>query len=145
MHVRSSVYIQADDCVDVQAVQEKLRKRLASVEVKVLHPPRKGKKVVVLDIVSCEFACRVACRFANRPCIKRDTACWQTVHHDDLTCACQIPSPARVQPLSQGHNPDCVAQDYTIFDLGSSAERPEELARPHLHEFMSAVYPHYVG
>jgi hypothetical protein len=35
-------------------------------------------------------------------------------------------------------------QDYTIFDLGSSAERPEELARPHLHEFMSAVYPHYV-
>ena len=36
-------------------------------------------------------------------------------------------------------------QDYTIFDLGSSAERPEELARPHLHEFMSAVYPHYVS
>ena len=37
------------------------------------------------------------------------------------------------------------SQDYTIFDLGSSAERPEELARPHLHEFMSAVYPHYVS
>ena len=43
------------------------------------------------------------------------------------------------------HSHDCaVLQDYTIFDLGSSAERPEELARPHLHEFMSAVYPHYV-
>lgn len=26
--------------------------------------------------------------------------------------------------------------DYTIFDLGSSAERPEELARPFLHEMM---------
>ncbi|KAK9828309.1 hypothetical protein WJX74_008288 [Apatococcus lobatus] len=33
--------------------------------------------------------------------------------------------------------------DYTIFDLGSSAERPEELARPHLHEFMKAVYDLY--
>ena len=30
--------------------------------------------------------------------------------------------------------------DYTIFDLGSAAERPELLARPHLHEFMSAAY-----
>jgi hypothetical protein len=40
---------------------------------------------------------------------------------------------------------DLRLQDYTIFDLGSSAERPEELARPHLHEFMSAVYPHYVS
>lgn len=29
------------------------------------------------------------------------------------------------------------------FDLGSSAERPEELARPHLHELLEAVYPHY--
>lgn len=25
----------------------------------------------------------------------------------------------------------------------SSAERPDELARPYLHEFMTAVYPHY--
>ena len=30
--------------------------------------------------------------------------------------------------------------DYTIFDLGSAAERPELLARPHLHEFLSASY-----
>ena len=29
------------------------------------------------------------------------------------------------------------------FDLGSAAERPEELARPHLHELLEAVYPHY--
>lgn len=33
--------------------------------------------------------------------------------------------------------------DYTIFDLGSSAERPEELARPYLHEFMTACYEHF--
>jgi len=30
--------------------------------------------------------------------------------------------------------------DYTIFDLGSAAERPELLARPHLHEFLTAAY-----
>ena len=29
------------------------------------------------------------------------------------------------------------------FDLGSSAERPAELARPHLHEFLTALYPFY--
>ncbi|CAL5223258.1 g5742 [Coccomyxa viridis] len=33
--------------------------------------------------------------------------------------------------------------DYTIFDLNSTAEHPHELARPHLHEFLTAVYPHY--
>lgn len=33
--------------------------------------------------------------------------------------------------------------DYTIFDLNSSAERAEELARPHLHEMLAAVYPFY--
>ena len=59
--------------------QAKLQRRIDSTEVKVLNPPRLGKKCVVLDI------------------------------------------------------------DYTIFDLGSSAERPEELARPHLHDFMKAV------
>jgi hypothetical protein len=27
--------------------------------------------------------------------------------------------------------------DYTLFDLNSTAERPEELARPYLHEFLA--------
>lgn len=54
------------------AAQEKLARRISSVEVKVLSPPRPGKKCLVLDI------------------------------------------------------------DYTLFDLGSVAERPEELARPFL-------------
>ena len=27
--------------------------------------------------------------------------------------------------------------DYTLFDLGSTAERPEQLARPFLHEFLA--------
>ncbi|KAK9833518.1 hypothetical protein WJX81_000663 [Elliptochloris bilobata] len=69
--------------VDREENQEKLRRRIASVDVKVLNPPRPGKKCLVLDI------------------------------------------------------------DYTLFDLGSAAERPEELARPHLHEFLAACYEHY--
>lgn len=64
-------------------IQEKLARRIASVNVEVLHPPREGKKCLVLDI------------------------------------------------------------DYTLFDLDSNAERPEELARPYLHEFLTAAYPYY--
>jgi ubiquitin-like domain-containing CTD phosphatase 1 len=33
--------------------------------------------------------------------------------------------------------------DYTLFDLGSAAERPDELARPYLHDFLAATYAHY--
>jgi hypothetical protein len=33
--------------------------------------------------------------------------------------------------------------DYTLFDLGSAAERPDELARPHLHEFLRDTYQFY--
>ncbi|GMH45984.1 hypothetical protein BSKO_13948 [Bryopsis sp. KO-2023] len=68
---------------DRPETQEKLKRRVESVEVKIMNPPREGKKLLVLDI------------------------------------------------------------DYTIFDLGGSAERPEELARPYLHEFMTACYQHY--
>ncbi|PNH07422.1 Ubiquitin-like domain-containing CTD phosphatase 1, partial [Tetrabaena socialis] len=78
--------------------QEKLARRIKSVEVKILSPPRPGKKCLVIDI------------------------------------------------------------DYTIFDLGSAAERPEgrlaargivdeeageELARPYLHEFLSTSHEFY--
>jgi hypothetical protein len=33
--------------------------------------------------------------------------------------------------------------DYTLFDLNSSAEHPDELARPYLHEFLTACYEYY--
>lgn len=33
--------------------------------------------------------------------------------------------------------------DYTLFDLGSSAERPEELGRPYLHHFLTSAYKEY--
>ncbi|KAK3275812.1 hypothetical protein CYMTET_16074, partial [Cymbomonas tetramitiformis] len=33
--------------------------------------------------------------------------------------------------------------DYTLFDHRTEAERPEELMRPFLHEFLTAVYPVY--
>ncbi|PNW84301.1 hypothetical protein CHLRE_04g228900v5 [Chlamydomonas reinhardtii] len=68
---------------DRPEVQEKLARRIKSVEVKILAPPRPGKKCLVIDI------------------------------------------------------------DYTIFDLGSTAERPEELARPYLHEFLTSAYLDY--
>ncbi|KAL4857255.1 Ubiquitin-like domain-containing CTD phosphatase 1 [Chlorella vulgaris] len=64
-------------------VQEKLRRRIQSCDVKVLNAPRPGKKLLVADI------------------------------------------------------------DYTIFDLNSSAERPDELARPYLHQFFAAAYADY--
>ena len=67
----------------VARLQEKLRRRVASVEVKVLNAPRTGKKCLVLDI------------------------------------------------------------DYTLFDLGSAAERPEELGRPYLHHFLKSAYEDY--
>ncbi|EIE27356.1 MGC81798 protein-like protein [Coccomyxa subellipsoidea C-169] len=75
--------LQELDVKDNPDFQEKLHRRIANAPIKVLNPPRPGKKCLVLDI------------------------------------------------------------DYTIFDLNSTAERPEELARPHLHEFMTAVYEHY--
>lgn len=71
------------DVKDRPEVQEKLARRIKSVEVKILNPPRPGKKCLVLDI------------------------------------------------------------DYTLFDLNSSAEHPDELARPYLHEFLTATYVHY--
>eukprot|EP00798_Chlamydomonas_sp_ICE-L_P015941 gene15941-22073_t len=71
------------DIKDRPEVQEKLARRIASVEVKILNAPRPGKKCLVLDI------------------------------------------------------------DYTLFDLNSSAERPEELARPFLHEFLAKCYQFY--
>jgi len=33
--------------------------------------------------------------------------------------------------------------DYTLFDLGGTAERPSDLARPFLHEFLAAAYEHW--
>jgi ubiquitin-like domain-containing CTD phosphatase 1 len=33
--------------------------------------------------------------------------------------------------------------DYTIFALDSKSENPLDLARPFLHEFFTAIYPHY--
>jgi hypothetical protein len=64
-------------------LQEKLRRRLASVEVKLMNAPRKGKKVVVLDIVS------VVCRRCERQDIavrhmqqaaRPQTTQWQCKH-----------------------------------------------------------------
>ena len=33
--------------------------------------------------------------------------------------------------------------DYTLFDLGGTAERPMDLARPYLHEFLAEAYTQY--
>ncbi|KAL6779516.1 hypothetical protein ACKKBG_A12610 [Auxenochlorella protothecoides x Auxenochlorella symbiontica] len=71
------------DIRDEPGVRERLARRVARTEVKVLQPPRPGKKLLVLDI------------------------------------------------------------DYTLFDLGSSAERADQLARPFLHHFLTLAYAHY--
>eukprot|EP00879_Flechtneria_rotunda_P027531 GHRR01029497.1.p1 GENE.GHRR01029497.1~~GHRR01029497.1.p1 ORF type:complete len:199 (+),score=47.63 GHRR01029497.1:240-836(+) len=60
-----------------------MSRRIKNVHIKIITPPRPGKKCLVLDI------------------------------------------------------------DYTLFDLNSSAERPDELARPYLHEFLTACYEYY--
>lgn len=65
------------DIRDEPGVRERLARRVARTEVKVLQAPRPGKKLLVLDI------------------------------------------------------------DYTLFDLGSSAERADQLARPFLHHFLT--------
>ncbi|PSC72065.1 Ubiquitin-like domain-containing CTD phosphatase [Micractinium conductrix] len=64
-------------------VQEKLKRRIAAGNIKVLNPPRPGKKLAVFDI------------------------------------------------------------DYTIFDLNSAAERPDELLRPFVHQCFAAIYADY--
>jgi len=33
--------------------------------------------------------------------------------------------------------------DYTFFDLSSVSERPSDLARPFIHDFLAAIYPRY--
>lgn len=48
-----------------------------------------------------------------------------------------------VQPPRQGKKCAVFDIDYTIFALDSKSENPRELARPYLHEFFAAIYPHY--
>ncbi|KAL3142797.1 hypothetical protein ABBQ38_003096 [Trebouxia sp. C0009 RCD-2024] len=87
-HVQDDFDIPEEDMKDLdprdqQENQDKLKRRVSSVDVKILNAPREGKKCLVLDI------------------------------------------------------------DYTLFDLGSAAERPEELGRPYLHHFLACAYEHY--
>jgi hypothetical protein len=49
----------------------------------------------------------------------------------------------RISRLPAGKKCLVLDIDYTLFDLNSSAERPDELARPYLHEFLSACYEFY--
>ncbi|KAA1469377.1 HAD IIID h [Dentipellis sp. KUC8613] len=51
-----------------------------------------------------------------------------------------------INPLREGKKLLVLDIDYTILDtkpLTSGALPPAECARPHLHEFLTAVYPHY--
>ncbi len=126
------------------AAQEKLRRRIASVEIKVINPPRPGKKCLVLDIDYTIFdlvrslGCCGYCPLWSAPSRRlpsgaealRSPSCTRApstscVHSDLLSGALAVRS----------------CQPWTL--QGSAAERPEELARPHLHEFLAACYEHY--
>jgi ubiquitin-like domain-containing CTD phosphatase 1 len=51
---------------------------------------------------------------------------------------------AQALPPHRLTTPHCQLDiDYTLFDLGSAAERPDELARPYLHEFLRDTYQYY--
>jgi hypothetical protein len=49
-HAGSLLCQGVDADIALSAAQEKLRRRIASVEIKVINPPRPGKKCLVLDI-----------------------------------------------------------------------------------------------
>ena len=48
-----------------------------------------------------------------------------------------------VNPSRPGKKAAVFDIDYTIFALNSKSENPLDLARPFLHEFFTAIYPHY--
>lgn len=48
-----------------------------------------------------------------------------------------------LNPCRKGKNLLVLDIDYTLFDHRSPAENPQELMRPYLHEFLSAVYAEY--
>jgi ubiquitin-like domain-containing CTD phosphatase 1 len=48
-----------------------------------------------------------------------------------------------LQPPRPGKKLLVLDIDYTLFDHRSTAETPQELARPHLHAFLTAAYACY--
>ena len=77
---------------------------------------------------------------------KQTEAC--AVHTDPVYLQRVADCAAKYEPLrlneprtSEGVNKLLVLDvDYTLFDHRSLAERPMDLARPHLHEFLAAAY-----
>lgn len=62
-----------------------------------------------------------------------------------LSSTTELRRPARLHPNLRrpAGRPATPPQPAQIFDLNSSAERPEELARPYLHQFFAAAYADY--
>lgn len=97
-------------------MQEKLQRRIANAPIKVLNQPRPGKKCLVLDIDYTIFDLNsTAGTDRQYPC-----------------CPCAVQCCTCPDDWFQHHQHGCAA-----------TERPEDLARPYLHEFMTAVYEHY--
>lgn len=129
-------------------MQEKLERRIRSVDVKVLNPPRPGVLCCLRVLVPVG-----ACARKHVPvhlCLRA----WRSLQHTHLhlppCCrACARGNATRnthLAPRTTHHaGKKCLVLDidYTLFDLNSSAEHPDELARPYLHEFLTACYEHY--
>lgn len=161
------------DVKDRPEVQEKLERRIRSVEVKIITPPRPGVVLVyVLPTVHHTTAQHTMCvetLSAQRSSRHRDKCCQPAPRVSapaDYACACTttrssdnpvvllcltVDASACANDalaivwvcLPSGKKCLVLDIDYTLFDLNSSAEHPDELARPYLHEFLTACYEYY--
>jgi ubiquitin-like domain-containing CTD phosphatase 1 len=110
-------------------IQEKLRRRIEAAAIDVLHPPRAMAAAAGEQNGQDGGA-------ANGAAAAAATGGGEVGAGAGATTT--VLSSSR-----SGYKCLVLDIDYTLFDLGSSAERPEQLARPYLHEFLERCYRFY--
>jgi ubiquitin-like domain-containing CTD phosphatase 1 len=117
-------------------IQDKLRRRIEAGAIDVLHPPRAQQQQVAAAGAGAAVAGAGgggAGGGGEGEGAAAAAAATTTTH------------PTTTKTHHNNNNYKCLVLDidYTLFDLGSSAERPEQLARPYLHEFLERCYRFY--